>query len=179
MLIKLSVTEGPHQGRCFTFRDHDTFIVGRASCAHFRLPSKDKRISRVHFMVEVNPPHCRLMDADSSNGTYVNGGRVKTAALRDGDVVQAGQTVMRVTVEDASPVVVPPTIATAQASVPPTVPPTRAGAASTLTAPRAAAPPGMLPPDYIERIRARPQPIAGYQIVDELGRGGMGVVYLA
>jgi hypothetical protein len=53
MQIKLTVVEGPHQGREFTFREHDNFIVGRAKCAHFRLPMKDKHFSRVHFMIEV------------------------------------------------------------------------------------------------------------------------------
>jgi serine/threonine-protein kinase len=36
-----------------------------------------------------------------------------------------------------------------------------------------------LPPDYQERIRRHPQPISGFNIVDEIGRGGMGIVYLA
>jgi serine/threonine-protein kinase len=36
-----------------------------------------------------------------------------------------------------------------------------------------------LPYDYEKKIRKQPQPIAGYKIVEEIGRGAMGVVYLA
>jgi hypothetical protein len=73
MEVRLSVTEGPHQGEVFTFREHDTFIVGRSQDAHFRLPLKDKYFSRFQFLIEVNPPWCRLVDMASTNGTYVNG----------------------------------------------------------------------------------------------------------
>lgn len=38
MSITLEVVEGPQCGRQFTFDGHDNFIVGRATCAHFRLP---------------------------------------------------------------------------------------------------------------------------------------------
>ncbi len=55
MNVTLTVIKGPHRGSSFTFRDHDTFIVGRSKDAHFRLPLKDKSFSRIHFMVEVNP----------------------------------------------------------------------------------------------------------------------------
>ncbi len=32
--------------------------VGRSKQAHFQLPAKDRYFSRIHFLVEVNPPHC-------------------------------------------------------------------------------------------------------------------------
>ena len=70
MNVTLTVTEGPHQGTSFTFREHDTFIVGRSPDAHFRLPLKDKYFSRFHFMVEVNPPLCRLMDMASTRAVF-------------------------------------------------------------------------------------------------------------
>ena len=60
MRITFTVTAGPHKGRVFQFTGHDTFIVGRSKQAHFRLPAKDRFFSRVHFLVEVNPPHCRI-----------------------------------------------------------------------------------------------------------------------
>src|SRR5690242_2669428 len=81
MRITLTVTGGPHEGKVFTFDGHDTFIVGRSKRAHFQLPSKDKYFSRVHFLVEMNPPQCRLLDLGSRNGTYVNGQRVSATDL--------------------------------------------------------------------------------------------------
>ena len=43
--------------------------------AHFRLPQKDEYFSRLHFLIEVNPPQCRLLDMNSTNGIKVNGAR--------------------------------------------------------------------------------------------------------
>ena len=91
MNVTLTVTEGPHRGTSFTFREHDTFIVGRSKDAHFRLPLKDKYFSRFHFMVEVNPPLCRLMDMASTNGTFVNGRKVGKTTLSDGDKLTIGR----------------------------------------------------------------------------------------
>ena len=59
---------------------------------------KDKCISRIHFMIEMNPPQCRLIDMGSTNGTRVNGQKVATADLKDGDRITAGETVLVVTV---------------------------------------------------------------------------------
>jgi pSer/pThr/pTyr-binding forkhead associated (FHA) protein len=96
--IILKVTAGPHEGKSFTFAEHDTFIVGRSQEAHFVLPEKDPYFSRLHFMVEVNPPLCRLMDLQSHNGTLVNGRRVMEAVdLHDGDEISGGKTRFRVT----------------------------------------------------------------------------------
>src|SRR5262245_59792050 len=101
MKVTLTVTEGPLQGGVFEFREHDTFIVGRGKEAPFRLGGKDKDryFSRHHFMVEVNPPACRLMDMASRNGTFVNGKRVTTVDLRDGDRVKGGHTVLTVALQ--------------------------------------------------------------------------------
>ena len=233
MRITLTVTEGPHQGQVFAFDGHDTFLVGRSKRAHFRLPSKDRYFSRIHFLVEVNPPHCRLMDMSSSNGTYVNGKRVERTDLRDGDLIRAGQTVLQVAVTaDAGRSdehrVVPPTLPPAAPAVSrpgghpahkaPPAPPARS--APVAAAPSVASPParsapvaaalpvaaplsvaalphalpgecaacgapltdgddlGLCPACQGESRTVR-QSIAGYQLVRELGRGSMGLVYLA
>src|SRR6266436_361485 len=99
MRIILTVIAGPHAGTEFTFDHHDTFLVGRSRHAHFQLPEKDKYFSRIHFMMEVNPPHCRLIDMGSHNGTYVNGQRVLSGDLRDGDQIRAGHTILRLAVQ--------------------------------------------------------------------------------
>ena len=73
MRVTLFVSEGPHQGKKFSFSDHQTFLVGRSKRCHFQLPKDDKYFSRVHFMIEVNPPFVALTDMNSRNKTYVNG----------------------------------------------------------------------------------------------------------
>jgi serine/threonine-protein kinase len=95
MPIRLTVVAGPHLGRSFDFDGHDMFLVGRSQKAHFQLADPDRKISRIHFMIEINPPSCWLYDMGSHNGTFVNGQRVHEARLNDGDEIRAGQTVMR------------------------------------------------------------------------------------
>ena len=102
MKVSLKVISGPHTGREFSFEEHDTFIVGRASYAHFRLSQKDRYFSRAHFLIEVNPPFCRLMDMASTNGTIVNKEKVIDVDLKDGDLIKGGDTVIRVIIENSA-----------------------------------------------------------------------------
>jgi serine/threonine-protein kinase len=194
MHVLITAIAGPHQGEVFRFTGHDTFLVGRSNRAHFRLPEKDEFFSRLHFLIEVSPPHCRLVDLESTNGTFVNGQRVLTADLGDGDLIQGGQTVLRISLEGAS--------AVAPALPPPVEAPLPSPDSAETTRPRASSPASCCvcaavagrPPPSAGRASAKgvplcascqaevlgqPQPIPGYQIVRELGTGGMGVVYLA
>jgi hypothetical protein len=166
MKVMLTVTEGPHQGRSFTFQAHDTFIVGRSKDAHFRLPLKDKYFSRIHFMVEVNPPYCRLMDMASTNGTFVNGQKVTTIDLRAGDVIKGGRTVLAVALgkDDPRDETLPPPEG-------PGPPPSVEPPASVLEGPTAE----LTTTDPPVRFPTIPR----YRIERGLGRGAMGVVYLA
>src|SRR6185437_6357169 len=97
MAITLTVREGPHAGRSFTYQGHDTFLVGRSPEAHLSLPH-DPYFSRAHFLIELNPPLARLLDLKSHNCTLVNGQPVQAIDLHDGDQVQAGQTTLWVTI---------------------------------------------------------------------------------
>jgi serine/threonine-protein kinase len=174
MPITLTVIAGPHLGQSFTFTGADRFVVGRSKKAHFRLRSDDKdlRISRLHFMVEVSPPFCRLHDLDSHNGTYVNGRRVRDAELHDGDEVRAGETVMRVAIADAPAKQGGPDVFD-ESTMPPR-PPVQPSAPSPAAAP-------------VESTTSRPIPksddaapsVPGYRLERELGRGVMGIVYRA
>jgi serine/threonine-protein kinase len=249
MRINLTVIEGPHEGREFAFKDHDHFIVGRNKYARFQLPFKDKYFSRIHFLIEINPPYCRLIDMGSTNGTSVNGQSVSTVDLNDGDLIKAGKTVIRVSflhegttseIETLMPVPpevpgVPraPEVATEPypprsevetlMPAPPEVPEVPQAPEVVAEPPRPRSEPSAdrtinprslilsnteeavclgceapmsgadvlgsgegtprtsvsLCPACRERIEAQFQPIDGYQLVRELGRGGMGVVHLA
>jgi integrase len=94
MKVSLAVTAGPHAGQSFAFDQHDTFMVGRGEEVHFRLPD-DPALSRKHFLLEINPPLCRLLDLKSRTGTRVNGQKVEAADLAAGDAIQAGQSAFR------------------------------------------------------------------------------------
>jgi len=157
MQVVLTVIEGPHKGREFAFTGHDTFLVGRSKRTHFQLLSKDRYFSRIHFLVEVNPPRCRLVDMNSRNGTFVNDERVQSRELRHGDRIKAGHTILQVNVPEDEPAADqgPDTLSWEDlVEAPPASQPTET---TTATLPE----------------------IPGYHVLRELGRGGMGVVYLA
>ena len=105
MKVSLAVTAGPHAGQSFAFEEHDAFMVGRGDEVHFRL-ANDQSLSRKHFLLEVNPPLCRLIDLESRSGTTVNGKKVTTADLADGDRIEAGGSAFQVHIqrqEDTDP----------------------------------------------------------------------------
>ncbi len=120
MKVTLTVIEGPHLGRVFEFDRHDTFIVGRAKSAQFRLSDDDEFFSRNHFLLEVNPPLCRIMDLCSTNGTRVNGKVVQAADLNHGDIIRGGKTKLRLSIlHDNSIAQSPPSSTDGQATIVP------------------------------------------------------------
>lgn len=213
MQVKLSVVAGPHQGKEFLFTEHDNFIVGRGLQAHFRLAKLDQYFSRLHFMIEVNPPFCRAVDLNSRNGIQVNDQKTRSADLSDGDIIRAGKTKILVSIvkepsppEDAFPSTITgsPSSKKAERPTSKTPPPPRSRDSSAVIPARprndsdaaietldevrdqiisreTLSPPvrKLLPDDYEEQISRHRQLVPGYQIVRELGHGGMGVVYLA
>lgn len=68
---------------------HDQAVVGRGSDATIRID--DPAVSRRHAMIHLVPTP-RVVDLGSTNGTYVNGQRVKEAELTDGATVRFGST---------------------------------------------------------------------------------------
>src|SRR5581483_8699208 len=126
MRITFTVTTGPLAGRHFHFEGHDVFLVGRSPNAHCRFPEDDPFFSRVHFLVEVNPPQCRLTDMGSRNGTFVNGQKVQQAELKNGDQIKAGKTVLQIAVAEADSGVGSdrPATGLSRPPLPPTAPPT-------------------------------------------------------
>ena len=47
----------------------------------------------MRFLIEYNPPMCRIVDLNSRNGTKVNGQKIeKPLDLHDGDVIRGGGT---------------------------------------------------------------------------------------
>jgi hypothetical protein len=98
MRCAVTVVQGPHRGERLEWDAPATVVVGRGSRVQLRL-DEDAHISRNHFRLEVEPPQCRLHDLGSRNGTFVNGQRVSDCPLRDGDLIAAGQTQLRFSVQ--------------------------------------------------------------------------------
>jgi len=62
-------------------------VMGRDADAQVRLESK--RASRQHAIFRLSGTDCVLFDNDSQNGVFLNGVKIHSAVLRDGDVIQA------------------------------------------------------------------------------------------
>jgi len=147
--VRLSIISGPQKGKEFVLEGHDTFLVGRSKDAHFQLSSDDPFCSRRHFLLEVNPPRCRLINLSTRNGTLLNGTEVQVVEIGDHDEIRAGNTTFKVffvpSESDLSETV----------DLPSPVFEGRPSATNDSTLPR----------------------FPGYRIDREIGRGGMGVVY--
>jgi serine/threonine-protein kinase len=99
MRVTLTVIKGPHLGAEFAFDQYASFVVGRHRKTQFRLSLKDPTLSRFHFLIEMKPAECSLLDLNSRNHTFLNGRPVTRAQLRDGDVIKAGKSRLQVAIE--------------------------------------------------------------------------------
>jgi hypothetical protein len=62
---------------------------------------EDDRISRKHAVIDaISRENIYLRDLASTNGTYLNGQRVTTSKLRDGDQIRIGNSTLRFHIED-------------------------------------------------------------------------------
>ncbi len=90
-MASLFVIQGADQGKRFELADAAVGL-GRDGSNAIRL--HDHEVSRRHAEVRREGEVFRVVDVGSANGTYLNGEAVEGAALRSGDQVRVGQTVM-------------------------------------------------------------------------------------
>ena len=100
MRVTLEIIKGPELGRKFDFTEPDTFLVGRTKDATFRLPEEDPYVSRRHFHLEINPPNIIFRDLDSTNTPRINDEETVEKKLKDGDIIEVGYTLMKVSISD-------------------------------------------------------------------------------
>ena len=90
MQAVLEVTTGPHTGRRIPLSPGVPLRIGRTSKSDY-VVAEDTFLSGAHFYVEWSGDGCVVRDLNSSNGTFLNGTRTSEAALREGDIITAGQ----------------------------------------------------------------------------------------
>jgi serine/threonine-protein kinase len=179
MQVNLKVIAGPYHGRIFSFTQHDSFLIGRSPDAHLYLPD-DRFFSRNHCLLEINPPHSFLRDLGSTNGTFVNGQRVREVYLNNGDRIQGGETILIVEVTAATDRHLSETTQDLPAGRPVLV------MVECLNCGRREQAQASQPDEKLTflceecriELKRSPQSVPGYDTVKLLGRGGMGCVML-
>lgn len=90
-MIRLRQTKGADSGRELEF-DQDVIRIGRMPDSDVNFdPEVDLDASGRHAEIRSEDERYLLIDAGSRNGTWLNGQRVKHAALRPGDEIELGR----------------------------------------------------------------------------------------
>jgi serine/threonine protein kinase len=164
MAVQLVILSGPDQGRIFTTSDDTPLLIGRGRQSATRL--SDLRVSRVHCRVEIEGSNVVVTDLDSSSGTFVNGKRVTKHDLQPGEILQIGDTRLRLQTEDVADLA--------------TLPPTGAAPTPVLPLRKKAAPIRPALPLPAERLgELAGGVLAHFQVGPVVAKGKSGVVFHA
>jgi diguanylate cyclase (GGDEF)-like protein len=88
----LVVIDGPRLGQCVHVHEVPV-VIGRSSKADFHI--EHPSISRLHCSVWSEVLGASIRDLDSKNGVKVNGTRVRSAPLTDGDHIMLGDVLLK------------------------------------------------------------------------------------
>ncbi|KAF0144967.1 MAG: FHA domain-containing protein [Nitrospirae bacterium] len=89
--LRIEVTEGPQKGSKFNVPLPCT--IGRRD-ADLRI--RDMTVSKRHASLEASGKNIIFKDLDSTNGSMVNGKQVKETELSNGDIIQIGDTTLKI-----------------------------------------------------------------------------------
>jgi transcriptional regulator with GAF, ATPase, and Fis domain len=103
---KLAVLDGADKGKELTV-DRATIKIGTKKDCEMMLT--DDTVSRIHAEITKNKQGYLLRDLDSTNGTFVEGLKVKEAYLAAGSVIRVGETKIKFVPQDEKIEIVPST----------------------------------------------------------------------
>jgi len=90
MQLQLTISSGTLAGRSFDLQT-GFITIGRSETCSVRLDPLTERIaSKQHAFIEARADGFYLTDNKSTNGTLVNGQRIESSRLNDGDEIQLG-----------------------------------------------------------------------------------------
>jgi pSer/pThr/pTyr-binding forkhead associated (FHA) protein len=87
----LEKVEGPGERREFVL-DQDFIVVGRLPESGVRLDSNE--VSRKHMLLKKIGDEYACTDMESHNGVFLNGVKIHSATLREGDTLQIGDVIL-------------------------------------------------------------------------------------
>ena len=89
-LIRLTITDRSGAIKDVEWDVEGSLFVGRSDICNIYFD--DDRLSKQHFVVEVNKMGCYIEDLESTNGTFVNGVKITSRRmLLDGDIITVGR----------------------------------------------------------------------------------------
>src|SRR5438132_13928070 len=98
MSLQLTVLAGPDAGKTMTLQEGADLMAGRGQHSFYRL--NDPRVSRSHCQFLLEGDRVTVTCNGGSGGTRVNGAAVQKQVLKLGDVIQIGDTQLRLQMGD-------------------------------------------------------------------------------
>src|SRR5271165_1165975 len=96
----LRFISGKYQGGEFPIVPDKQILIGRSSDLDMVLV--EDMVSRKHARIQTQGEQIWIEDLGSTNGTFVNGEKIKRARLKEGDRVLIGTSILKVISSDAS-----------------------------------------------------------------------------
>lgn len=98
----LRFISGKYQGGEFPLPNNKEIVVGRSS--ELDMVLVEDMVSRRHAKLTVTGDQIFIQDLGSTNGTFVNGEKIKRARLQEGDRILIGTSIIKLVASDASSV---------------------------------------------------------------------------
>ncbi len=89
----LRFISGKYQGGEYPLQESGELVIGRSSDLDMVLI--EDMVSRKHAKISLTPGQITIADLGSTNGTFVNGEKVKRARLKEGDRILIGTSILK------------------------------------------------------------------------------------
>ena len=89
----LRFISGKYQGGEFPLRPHREIVIGRSS--ELDMVLVEDMVSRKHAKIITDENTVTIEDLGSTNGTFVNGEKVRTSEIKDGDRILIGTSIIK------------------------------------------------------------------------------------